>query len=239
MWTRSGLKMSAKGVLRGNYWISLAAVLIVGIITSVFSGLYATGLREYMTSYSQMMLGNISIEEFENTVASMSGKLIRAYITALIVSIFIFGPLAVGSVKFFLKSAQGESSLGNIWSGFKTNYLHVVWTLFKRDLFVALWSLLFLIPGIIKSYQYVMVEYILADNPDISSHDALVQSREMMKGNKWRFFVLQLSFLGWLALGALACGLGTVFVTPYMQATYVQFYLSVKPQKVITQAAEA
>ena len=239
MWTRSGLKMSAKDVLRGNYWLSLAAVLIVNIISSVFSGLSVAGIRDYMTDYTLFMQGVMPIEEFQNITMQMTGPIIRSYIISLIVSIFIIAPLALGRMKFFLRAADGENSLGNIWSGFKTNYLNVVWTLFKRNLFVSLWSLLFVIPGIIKAYQYIMVEYILADNPDISSHDALIQSREMMKGNKWRFFVLQLSFIGWVLLGFITCGIGLIFLEPYMEATYTQFYLAVKPQGITVQAAEA
>ena len=96
--------------------------------------------------------------------------------------------------------------------------------MFLKELKIVLWSLLFVIPGIIKAYEYLMVPYILAENPNIDSKRAFQMSRDMMKGEKWDTFVLELSFLGWTLLGVLACGIGSLFVAPYMQATFTELY---------------
>ena len=87
-----------------------------------------------------------------------------------------------------------------------------------------LWALLFIIPGIIKSYEYCMVPYILAENPNISSERAFELSRLMTKGEKWKIFVLDLSFIGWRILGVLCCCVGGIFLEPYYEATFAELY---------------
>lgn len=103
-----------------------------------------------------------------------------------------------------------------------------VLVMFMKSLFVFLWSLLFLIPGIIKSYEYRFVAYIVAENPGIDYKTALAVSRDMTYGHKGAMFVLDLSFIGWFLLGGLLCGIGVLFVYPYYDATYAQLYLRLK-----------
>ena len=86
------------------------------------------------------------------------------------------------------------------------------------------YSKLFIIPGIIKSYEYCMVPYILAENPQISCERAFELSRQMTKGEKWKIFVLGLSFIGWVIVGMLCCCVGQFFVQPYIEATYAELY---------------
>ena len=99
--------------------------------------------------------------------------------------------------------------------------------MFTKNLIVFGWWLLLVIPGIIKSYEYAMVPYILAEHPDMEYRTALSKSREMMDGHKWDFFVLQLSFIGWEMLGILMCCIGIIFVMPYEYATFAEFYLNI------------
>ena len=94
---------------------------------------------------------------------------------------------------------------------------------------IFLWSLLFIIPGIIKSYEYAMVPYLLADNSDMDKDEILNLSRRMMEGNKWDFFVLELSFIGWILLAVSTFNIvGILYVDPYIEATHAQFYLKIK-----------
>lgn len=229
MWTRKDLKLRAKDALRGHYWLALAAVLVTSVLAVICTNAsqMVFGVNASMDAISQAA----SPEEMLMLLIEKAPSISGSYVISLLVSIFFLYPLSVGLVSFFIRAAKGEHSLSNIWSGFKGNYKNVVWTIFKRDLFVYLWSLLFVIPGIIKSFQYAMAEYILAENPDMPSKEVLLTSKEMMKGNKWKYFVLALSFIGWLLLGSLVFGIGTLFVVPYMQATFVQFYLEIKSQK--------
>lgn len=101
--------------------------------------------------------------------------------------------------------------------------------MFFRTLFTFLWSLLFIIPGIVKSYEYMMIPFILADEPTISRKEAFARSKAMMLGNKWNAFVLDLSFLGWLILACFTLGiLNIFFVNPYMYLSHAELYHSLK-----------
>ena len=104
--------------------------------------------------------------------------------------------------------------------------------MFLRGLYTFLWTLLLLIPGIIKSYAYRMVPYILSDNPKMGADNAITLSRKMMDGNKFELFVLELSFLGWYLLGLLALGVGILFVNPYYNATEAQLYLVLREKAI-------
>lgn len=97
--------------------------------------------------------------------------------------------------------------------------------MFCRDLFTFLWSLLFVIPGIVKSYEYKMVPYLLAEYPGMDRNEAFARSREMMYGQKWNTFVLDLSFIPWNILSSITFGLvGLFYVFPYQDATYAELY---------------
>ena len=94
-----------------------------------------------------------------------------------------------------------------------------------RDLFIVLWSFLLIIPGIVKSYEYRLVPYIMSEDPELDYKEALAQSKALMKGQKWRTFVLDLSFIGWEILSAFTCGiLSLFFVTPYRCSTEAALY---------------
>ena len=129
---------------------------------------------------------------------------------------FLLNPLQLGCRKFFVKNLNEKASLKEIGAGFETNYMNTVKAMFLVDVYVGLWSLLFIIPGIIKKYQYRMVVYLLAQDPNLTPKEALAKSSEMMRGQKWKAFVLDLSFIGWEILGLLTCGiLSTFYVNPY------------------------
>ena len=96
---------------------------------------------------------------------------------------------------------------------------------------IFLWSLLLLIPGIIKSFAYAMTPFVLVDNPELSCYEAIKRSQELMKGNKWRYFLLALSFLGWILLGILSLGIGLFWIIPYIETTTAAFYYDIKAQK--------
>ena len=101
--------------------------------------------------------------------------------------------------------------------------------MFLRGLFTALWSLLFIIPGIVKSYEYMMIPYLLAEHPEMTRQEAFAESKRMMDGNKWNAFVLDLSFIGWTLLGICTVGILLVFyVEPYIYLTHAELYHALK-----------
>ncbi len=151
-------------------------------------------------------------------------------VLALAFGAFIANPLTVGVRKYFVESAELGGSpdtapfnlLAHAFKG--QHYIEVVKPMFLRDVYIFLWSLLLIIPGIIKSYAYAMVPYILSDNPQIGTKRAIELSNEMTRGEKMDMFVLDLSFIGWYLLGLLACFIGIFFVNPYYNATHAELY---------------
>lgn len=96
--------------------------------------------------------------------------------------------------------------------------------MFLMELYTGLWGLLFVIPGIIKHYEYFFVPYLLSENPAMETKRAFELSKEMSNGRKWDIFVMELSFFGWYLLGALCCGIGVFFVSPYYEASMAELY---------------
>ena len=108
-----------------------------------------------------------------------------------------------------------------------------------QTLYILLWSLLFIIPGIIAAYSYSMTGYILADNPDMTADEAIARSKQMMDGNRWRLFCLQISFIGWSILSSLLTfGIGDLWLTPYRQAASAVFYREISGTEVQEETIE-
>ena len=140
------------------------------------------------------------------------------------ISFILMGPVTLGISGFFLKLIRNENpEVGDILNGFKY-FLKSFWLNLLTIVFITLWSLLLIIPGIIAAYRYSMAYYIMADNPELTASEALTQSKYMMVGHKFELFVLQFSFLGWVILGLLTLGLGLLWVNPYYEATKANFY---------------
>ncbi len=151
-------------------------------------------------------------------------------VTLLLVFRVLVGySLEVGSRRYFVKLSQYKNTKGCYGFSFDSmNYKGIVSTMFLMNVYNILWTLLFVIPGIIKAYSYRMVPYILGDNPNIGANEAITLSRKMMDGNKFEAFVLDISFLGWYLLGLLALVIGMLFVNPYYDATCAQLYVALR-----------
>lgn len=143
-------------------------------------------------------------------------------------SILILGPLAYGLTKVELKLVRGENggqfNIADLFTGFTDDFLNTFLLGFLQSIFIFLWSLLFIIPGIVKSYSYAMAFYIQVDAENKDWNACITESRKMMDGHKWELFVLDLSFLGWYILGSLCCGIGILWVIPYHEAARANFY---------------
>jgi uncharacterized membrane protein len=218
MWQRSKLKTKAKSILKGNYWPAFLVSLIILITggshnrSELGSGAGGSGGGSFVNIDSQFIF------------------LIGAVILLLIVlRIFIGYILEVGGRKYFIELSQGKSDIGLLGYVFKEkSYTNVFTTMLLRSIYVFLWTLLLIIPGIIKSYSYRMVPYILADNPNLSHKRVLQLSQQMTAGEKWDIFILDLSFLGWYILGAMFFGIGVFFVQPYYDSTNAELYLKLR-----------
>lgn len=257
MWVRRELKQRAKELLRLNYW----KVVLVSLILMMVSGGIGGGsisntagnqIQENEYSYvyddydfdyghhsrSFSFSPNSFIRNLPGfglsfgLIAIMIAVSLIVFAISLAMQILAFNPLTVGCQRFFIRCDRQEGTLNDVVFSFSSSYGNVIKTMLLQDLYIFLWSLLLIIPGIIKSYEYRMIPYILGEHPDISTKEAFALSKQMMDGEKWNAFVLDLSFLGWIYLGILTCCILNIFyVYPYIHLTDAQLYLALK-QKV-------
>lgn len=154
----------------------------------------------------------------------------------MLLGVLVLEPICVGGARFFLDNAkkpEEQTSLNRLTMAFRDrNYMNIVLNLLWRDIMITLWSLLLVIPGIIKSYEYRMVPYLLAEYPEMRHKEVFQKSKEMMRGQKWRAFVLDWSFFLWDYVSILTFGLaGIFFVYPYEHAVNAELYLELKRQE--------
>ena len=145
-----------------------------------------------------------------------------------IATYIIVGPMTVGGVRFTLSVSRKEKpEIGQLFSGFDRFGTHLAAYLLQT-LFVCLWTLLLIIPGIIAALSYSMTYFIIAEDSSISASEAITKSKKMMKGNKWKLSYLGFRFTGWFLLAMLSCGIGFLWVGPYMYVSYAKFYDDLK-----------
>ena len=149
-------------------------------------------------------------------------------IVSMLVKALLFNPLKIGLYRWFLNNRNENQKNVDTWGyGFTKNYKNVVKIMFLRDLYTFFWGLLFIIPGIVKGYEYKMIPYLLAENADMTSQEVFERTKTMMRGRKSKAFYLDLSFIGWNILVALTSGLlGIFFVNPYYYLCCAEFYIA-------------
>ena len=141
-----------------------------------------------------------------------------------LISLVLSGPLMLGFSMFFLTlSRNQQASLSQLFEGFN-RFGTALCAYLLQAIFVLLWMLLLIIPGIIAALSYSMTYFIICDNESIGALDAITASKELMRGNKWKFFCLNLWFIGWALLCLLTCGIGYLWLVPYMQTSFAKFY---------------
>ena len=232
MWSRSEIKARAKAVLRVSYWQAFLVSLVIFFVGGNFGG---NSIWKFSSDNTEKMSNNFhgpgpdfGIDGLLQLKYVILAVLIFLIIMLAILAfrVFLGYPLEVGGRRYFIRSAQNSFDLNNLGFAFgKPQYLAIVKSMFWRGFINFLWFLLLIIPGIIKAYAFRMVPYILADNPEIGHKRALELSTQMMNGQKWAMFVLDLSFLGWYLLGFLALFVGVFFVMPYQNATEAELYM--------------
>lgn len=259
MWTRKLLKKNAKVAFKRNYWrcvvVSWIAVILgvtIGSGVSLNSSSNLGGSSNNNDYYEEWYDDdydddddyyynedeNLLHELFKNDVfKSVVLPITLIFVAVVAILIIAFGILvtnvaSVGHKRYYLENREHKTNIGTLFYGFRGGrYGSNVWIMFWKELVIFGWTLLLVIPGIIKAYAYMMIPYILAENPEISKERAFEISREMMKGHKWEAFVLSLSFLGWEILGMFTVGLlGIFYVNPYVDATFAEFYTALKAE---------
>ena len=155
--------------------------------------------------------------------------LITSALSATGIGALATGLLTVGISAFFLTVIRnGKAEFESFFNGLTDNIGTKFISMLLVQIYIMLWTLLFYIPGIVKSYSYAMTPYILLDKPELSATEAITESRNMMNGHKMELFLLDLSFIGWILLSLLTCGILFFYVAPYMQAARAEFYRTLK-----------
>ena len=207
------LKNRAKANIKKDFWTAFAACFVASLATGIASGLSAA--NSTMTTMGTMMDMDMSL-----TVVLSPLSTILSFATIL-----VSGTLTVGLAVFFLNLANGaEAKVENVLSQFKHHWGNTFVLGLLTTIFTALWTCLFIIPGIIAAMSYFAAPYILAEHPEIKASEAIKMSKDMMNGHKKELFTLYLSFIGWFILGIITCGIAFIYIMPYMQATLAEFF---------------
>lgn len=229
MWIRQELKFRAKKAFKANYWKSVLVGLIMTVVTEGFT-FYSTFNITEEQAEAAMNGASIKLSDFLSLTFNNSNPFFAAgfSIFTIAISILLLNPAIVGCDNFYFNNRKDPTTdLKPLGVAFSDNYGNIVKTMFFQDLFIFLWSLLLVIPGIIKLYQYRLVPFILAENPDMDYKDVLERSKELMYGSKMKAFILDLSFIGWAILGGMTLGiLLFFFVAPYIYATDAELYMA-------------
>jgi uncharacterized membrane protein len=239
-------KNAALAALKGNWGKAVLATVIYMAIMYIAMGPYVYNtvkLQNYVreslpqvsssisfsTAIRQSMEASLSLAQDSEYIA-MQSKTSGSMGLYYLLLFFIVLPLGVGFLNAFRKLlVQGDNELpGNMYKLATSNYWHKVWGMFLVMLFTFLWSLLFIIPGIVKCFSYSMTPFILEEHPELSANEAIDHSRAMMKGHKFDLFWLLLSFIGWGFLCLFTFGIGYLWLTPYMETAVADFYEDVK-----------
>ena len=220
MWNRAELKMRGNMAFKKNYVSAVVVALLMGIFGTVSGESSARRVSENSDIYS----GNLfNVGMITGLLAGIATVVI---LIVLVATVFVGNLLKMGGYRFFILNQTAQPGIGTLLDGFRSgHYVNIVLTMFLRDLFTTLWSLLLVVPGIVKHYEYLMVPYIIAENPAMDYKEAFQISKQMMDGEKMEAFIMDLSFLGWYLLSAVTCGLLAIFyVNPYVQASFAEMY---------------
>lgn len=203
-----------------NYVSAVVVALLMGIFGTVSGESSARRVSENSDIYS----GNLfNVGMITGLLAGIATVVI---LIVLVAKVFVGNLLKMGGYRFFILNQTAQPGIGTLLDGFRSgHYVNIVLTMFLRDLFTTLWSLLLVVPGIVKHYEYLMVPYIIAENPAMDYKEAFQISKQMMDGEKMEAFIMDLSFLGWYLLSVVTCGLLAIFyVNPYVQASFAEMY---------------
>lgn len=242
MWTCGLLKRNARQALSGRYWMCTAVCLIAGIFgaNSVFANL-SSQFQEVTILWQEftqpdVWTGNHVDPTLAEILEAMSvtgllGAIAIGILIGMVIGMvyraFVSAPLASGLCRYMMESRQGKAPVGTLFGIFRRPYLNVVKVLFLTNLKILLGSII-IIPGIYWAYAYRLVPYLMAENPYLTTGRAMELSSQMMQGEKFHSFLLELSFIGWELLCLLTLGLGQIFLVAYYEATFAELYAAMR-----------
>ena len=209
---RSELKDQSKALIAKNYWGMVGAGLAMAVATGAL-----------IRNTSSITAGNEEAVEGVRSLTLFASLLGTAISVAIV--LFVFHPLEFGASKYFLKNIDGQAK-GTLFDGFRQeNLSHAISVYFYRNVMIALFALLLVIPGLIKSYEYYFVNFLAVDHPELSGKELCAISKQMTNGSKWNLFVLDISYILWEIAAVLTGGLvGIFYLYPYRYQTRANAY---------------
>ena len=214
----SEIRAKARESLKGNYWYAVLTALIAGFFGALLVGELGVNFT-ISEEPARLLLGEKAM-----LILLIIGTLGVIFSFLGLARLILGGVIQLGYSQYLLKQQDREiNSVKDLFSQFD-RFGRGFLQLFLRNLFTFLWSLLFVFPGIVKSYAYAMTPFIMAENPNLSAIEAINLSKKQMNGYKWELFCLDFSFIGWSFLCLLTFGIGTFFLNPYMNAAHAAFY---------------
>lgn len=211
-------RCKAREGLRGKWALAVGTGFVASLFTLSVS-INSLNDNEYMNDILNF--------EISSTLRPYISTAVAILAIFAMINFFFGGAITLGYVRFNKNLIQGTNpQFNNLFSRF-----NIFWKAFGMQLvmgfLILFWTLLFIIPGIIKTFSYAMTPYILDDYPEMGITEAISESRRIMDGNKWRLFCLEISFIGWAFLSVLTFGIGYLWLHPYMQASIAAFYFEV------------
>jgi uncharacterized membrane protein len=222
----SDFRSAARNALKGKWGLAVGA----GFVAAIFGAASNNGGIHFNFDASADLDAQIPLDPSaygEEFMPYLFAFLATVLISSLVVSLVYFlvgSVVSVGYACFNLSLIDGKQASVNQLFSFFSSWGKGVAAEFLRTIYTLLWSLLFIIPGIIASYSYAMTSYILAEHPELSANEAIKKSKEIMSGNRGRLFCLHLSFIGWEILNVFTCGIGSLWLNPYRNAATADFY---------------
>lgn len=226
----STLKKEARESLKGNWAPAVLATIVFFFIDVLcLSPNYVYPL--FHPDYAQDMAYAMQTNNVADMMG-MYGKVTRLSSIGSLLAILVGNVMTIGYACAILKFKRDKDTeiTSNMFSIAFKDYWHKVLGMLLMGIFIFLWTLLLVIPGIIKTFSYAMTPYILHEYPNVGVNDAIDISRKMMKGHKLDLFLLELSFIGWMILTAFSLGIGLLWLAPYMQTAHAGFYEEVKAE---------
>lgn len=221
------IKSNARDFIRGRLWMFWSVLLVVGIIESLANSLPQWIFGDRLSNLSDIIAGNP-----DNIPKEISSSVFGWYYVLNVLISIVLIPLNIGVAQNVLAWSRGEDV--NKWKvlfgGFNSAkiFFKQVGVVVLNTILCALWTILLVVPGIIKGLAYSMYPYVLRDEPDLSVWQTLKKSEAIMKGYKGKLFLMYLSFVGWFILGAFTFGILYIWLTPYVMTSTVKFYDDVR-----------
>lgn len=219
----SDIRARARENLRNHWGVSVTAAFVAAIFGALLSN-----------SGFNLEIREETMYRLPESIAAVLSLMLSAVSTLSFLHLILGGVVQLGYTRFLLNQHDGQEyevrDLFSQFERFSVGFLQ----LFLRQLFTILWGLLFIIPGIVKSYSYAMTPFILTDHPELTAKQAIRRSQELMDGHKGELFMLGLTFIGWELLSALTLGIGALWLNPYKNAAYAAFYRELQAKKRVT-----